>query len=144
MITNDHTSKLVRVGWFKVCHVMQNQTLNIWREKTCVTFFVWYQKVTDAGHFLGLMTLHSCITLILISTTIIVLYCFVKILYNVCLYVYWVCEVTKWIENWEVSFKSKIIHKMRVFFIISRTLIEFPKSQKSFVYRMTSGKGNWE
>ena len=28
--------KLVRVGWFKVCHFMQNQTLNIWRGKTCV------------------------------------------------------------------------------------------------------------
>ena len=32
--------KLVRAGWFKVCHVVQNQTLNIWRGKTCVQHFL--------------------------------------------------------------------------------------------------------
>ena len=76
--------KLVRVGWFKVCHVMQNQTQNNCRGKTCVWhFFTWYQKVTDAGHYLELMRLHSCITLTLISRTI-VLYCFMEILHNFC------------------------------------------------------------
>ena len=35
-LDNKWSDKLVRVGWFKVCHVMQNQTLNIWRGKTCV------------------------------------------------------------------------------------------------------------
>ena len=49
-----------------------------------MTFFAWYQKVTDAGRFLELMRLYSCITLTLISTTI-VLYCFMEILYNFCL-----------------------------------------------------------
>ena len=28
--------KLVRIGWFKVCYVVQNQTLNIWQGNTCV------------------------------------------------------------------------------------------------------------
>ena len=32
--------KLVRVGWFKVCHVMQIQTLNNCRGKTCVWHFL--------------------------------------------------------------------------------------------------------
>ena len=48
-----------------------------------MTLFAWYQKVTDAGHFLELMRLYSCITLTLISTTI-VLYCFMEIFYNFC------------------------------------------------------------
>ena len=32
--------KLARIGWFKVCHVMQNQTLNIWQGKTRVQHFL--------------------------------------------------------------------------------------------------------
>ena len=32
--------KLVRVGRFKVCHVMQNQTQNNCRGKTCVWHFL--------------------------------------------------------------------------------------------------------
>ena len=35
-LDNKWSYKLVRIGWFKVCHVMQNQTLNIWRGKICV------------------------------------------------------------------------------------------------------------
>ena len=35
-LDNKWSYKLVRVGWYKVCHVVQNQTLNIWRGKTCV------------------------------------------------------------------------------------------------------------
>ena len=76
-LDNKWSDKLVRVGWFKVCHVMQNQ-------KLVCNIFAWYQKVTDAGHFLELMRLHGCITLTLISTAI-VLYCFMEIFYNFCL-----------------------------------------------------------
>ena len=100
---NDNKLTMIQVNWLELDDLkfaMSCKTrLWIFEEKKLVyNIFVWYQKVTDAGHFLELMRLHSCITLTLISTTI-VLYCFVEILYNVCLYVYWVCEVTKWIEN---------------------------------------------
>ena len=35
-LDNKWSYKLVRIGWFKVCYVMQNQTLNIWQGNTCV------------------------------------------------------------------------------------------------------------
>ena len=35
-LDNKWSYKLVRIGWFKVCYVVQNQTLNIWQGNTCV------------------------------------------------------------------------------------------------------------
>ena len=35
-LDNKWSHKLVRIGWFKVYYVVQNQTLNIWQGNTCV------------------------------------------------------------------------------------------------------------
>ena len=51
-LDNNWSYKLVRIGWFKVCLVMQTRLWISEEEKLVRTFFAWYQKVTDAGHFL--------------------------------------------------------------------------------------------